>query len=553
LLQQQQQQQQQHSAKRPRLQVAIHPSGQLFQQHGAPSPASSGQGGYASPEVGTHSLPSLASAFVPRDGSSYPTLPMPRGMLYGAQPLVSAANYELHAPLESGHHGGGGGSDDYATPQRPLSRGPLPPTSGPASVSSSQEMPPPASCLRSLPHLTPSVSSPASSSPAQPFVPRPRAVQAHQALFRSSLGQSEHVSIVEDAQAYDDGLLSAATTVPAGLQPGFQIAKSSTSPKPSSASLVPASPTTSRFHSSVAPGIQSPMSSLRATANDDEVADHHAPVGVAPAHAWRPPTGNPGYYNFSATGAGHLSPLHNRKLSANGGGGGNDRARGLSATGELINHAMRDPPSAGATFKTPGMQPISASPRDTLPRPWAYPGGPASPGSAGLGGMPLPSSSSSRRSGMLLHAAATPKGGSTLSYTSAAYGMTPARTPGSHPTQSPAGAALLQRRAELGMLGAELTYGDDDIISTPGGGALRRPSVHALSGDPYDSGSAVEHELRHIGSASKIAESPGGHAGWGGGGRTIATPGRPTGWNDEPEPSPGFGLGSPGRLRYVFR
>ena len=470
-------------------------------------------------------------------------------MLHGARPPVSAASYELHAP-----EGGLGGTDDYATPQRPTSR--EPPPSGPTSVpSSSREMPPPASCLRGLPHLTPSVSSPASSSPAQPFVPRPQAVQAHQALLRSSLGQSESVSIVEDAQAYDDGLSSAAG-VPAGLQPGFQIAKPSTSPKPSSASLVPASPTTSRFHSSVAPGIQSPMSSLRATANDDEVADH-APVGVAaPAHAWRPPTGNPAYYNFSATGVSHHSPLHNRKLGATNGGGGGDRARGLSATGELVNHAMRDPPpSAGATFKTPGMQPISASPRETLPRPWAYPGGPASPGSIDhLGGMPL-SASSSRR-GMILHASATPKGGSMLSYSSAPYGLTPARTPVSHPTQSPAGAALLQRRAELGMLGAELTYGDDDVVSTPGGGSssgLRRSSVHALSGDPYDSSSAVEHELRHIGSASKILESPGGHAGWGGGGRTIATPVRPTGWINEPEPSPGFGLGSPGRMRYVFR
>lgn len=567
-------QQPQQPAKRLKLRVTVDSSPHVFgapDDHDdyeadegearvrGPSPGGSSRAddSDASPEVGLLALPSLAAAFVPRDGPHYPTLPLPRAMLYGARPPPNA--YE---------QSGDDGFDDYATPQRPLSRGP---TGGGASPSvlSSQEMPPPASCLRGLPHLTPSVSSPASSSPAQPFVPRPRAIQAHQALMRSSLGQPENITIVDDAASYDAGLspdsasAAAAAAVPVGLQPGFQIAQAPSSPKAAGAHGAPPSPTTSRFHSALAPGIQSPMSSLRATAHDDEAAEPAMTAAAAVPHSWRPPTASAGGYGGYLYGqqGGHLSPLHNRKVSAGGTVHPHHQhhARGLSATGELMHHAMRDPPSAGATFKTPGMQPISASPRETLPRPWAFQmaGGPPSPGTgAGSGlsrrGMLLASSAAATSS------AATPRGGgssSSLAFSSAPYGgsstSTPARTPASHhPTQSPAGAALLQRRAELGMLGAELTYGDDDGLSGTPGGAARRASVTALSGDPYDSGSAVEHELRHIG--SKVAESPGGPAGWGGGGRTVATPGRAiaAGWNDEPEPSPGF---SPGRPRYVFR
>lgn len=243
------------------------------------------------------------------------------------------------------------------------------------------------------------------------------------------------------------------------------------------------------------------MSSLRATANDDEA---ETPYGYPYAQG------------------GHLSPLHNRKISAGG-----DRARGLTASGEIVHHAIY-PPSAGTTFKTPGMQPIASSPRETLPRPWSFQSGsgPLSPGGPGA------------RASL---ASATPK--STFGYLSS-YGLsakTPARTPVNALTRSPAGAALLQRRAELGILATELTYGEEDASTT------KTVIPTALSGDPYDSSIAVEDELRQI--SSKVEESPGG---WGGGGRTIATPGTNLDKWNEAGPSPGYGA-SPSRPRYVYR
>lgn len=465
-----------------RIKVILNSSPQYLSDAEHPaSPAASSIS--ESPDVGSRPLPSLAPAFQPMMARSVlPTNRHPAILHTRGQDATPRTPDDL---------------DDFATPQRPLSRGPS--TSTSSAVPSSQEMPPPASCLRGLPHLTPSVSSPASSSPAQSFVPRPRAIQAHQALQRSSLGQSDNIKIVEDAQSYDAGLTET-PQAPSGLQPGFQMAnKSSLSPRASG--IPPPSPTNPRFQSSVAPGIQSPMSSLRATANDDEV---ETPYGYPYAQG------------------GHLSPLHNRKISAGG-----DRTRGLTASGELVHHAIY-PPSAGTTFKTPGMQPIASSPRETLTRPWSFhsASGPLSPGGPGA------------RASL---ATATPK--SSFGYLSS-YGLsakTPARTPVNALTRSPAGAALLQRRAELGILATELTYGEEDAST------IKTAIPTALSGDPYDSSIAVEDELRQI--SSKVEESPGG---WGGGGRTTATPGANLDKWDEAGPSPGYGA-SPSRSRYVYR
>jgi hypothetical protein len=369
--------------------------------------------------------------------------------------------------------------DDFATPRRAHSRGP------PVSSSTSAEQhassssgtsggnnssyPPVPAFLSSLPHLTPSVSSPASSSPAPPAtLPRPIGqlsswAGAHQALVQSALRSSE-VRVEKQQQALggsrldsegehlemgiainDKGAKEDAIFVAGGLQPGFQF-QSSIARLTSTSAPASAIATSSRPDDTASPSSHllnayalSPMSSLRATANDDD-----RPETSSSTSSSRPPTHSTdalsrAFQPFPHFGSPARRPgAHHRNIS--GGifsGTGNGHRRGLSATNELINHALNPNSSA---HKTPTM--------------------PSSVGS--------PIGSSSLHPFAHYHASSSAQ------------------------QHSPWSTGSNSR-----YLGVGLSYGDED---------------------PYDSGRAIEDELRFASSAherGKAGESPG----WG---RTLA-------------------------------